>query len=239
MHRFGEKQGLFAGSASRRLCNAHAVNSCSSGIRCRRLAHSCVLQRGAITSAANDEKASQEQSPKSYANRLQSNPAYQRLKALKQQPQEAGEVHSSTVRHAWARHLKTHYPQARPNHLHHKVLKQPSQQAAQKPILRNPRQRRLRLNRTQVKHRQGLVTGKGTDQLDVKLLRQKKTIRRVSMLPPCLHRMQHGSQGHPYNLCQPCNKLHMLRQRRMRQCDMLTLLRASKSHRHWLLCSSG
>jgi len=48
------------------------------------------VRRGAIVRASSGETSPQEASAKPYTNRLQTNPAYQRLKALKQQPQEAG-----------------------------------------------------------------------------------------------------------------------------------------------------
>ncbi|KAL0032750.1 hypothetical protein WJX79_007652 [Trebouxia sp. C0005] len=48
------------------------------------------VRRGAIVGASHGESSRQETSAKPYTNRLQTNPAYQRLKARKQQPQEAG-----------------------------------------------------------------------------------------------------------------------------------------------------
>ncbi|KAL0017961.1 hypothetical protein WJX77_011475 [Trebouxia sp. C0004] len=48
------------------------------------------VRRGVIVRASSEETSPQETSAKPYTNRLQANPAYQRLKALKQQPQEAG-----------------------------------------------------------------------------------------------------------------------------------------------------
>lgn len=48
------------------------------------------VRRGAIVRASTGETSPQETSAKPYTNRLHTNPAYQRLKARKQQPQEAG-----------------------------------------------------------------------------------------------------------------------------------------------------
>lgn len=56
-------------------------------------------ERCAVSVVSKEDVAQTDGSPKSYSNRLQSNPAYQRLKARKQQPQGPGMPHACVLPH--------------------------------------------------------------------------------------------------------------------------------------------
>lgn len=207
------------------------------------------VRRGAIVGASHGESSRQETSAKPYTNRLQTNPAYQRLKARKQQPQEAGTSRNRCFCMQGPVHLVQYCERGREILLLQDLLHRMTK--AQKP----PATSRLVLvpwPRVPDLH-QVLVTDNGTDQYGsyLVILAKRQAISphlnsdRPSLMQHQQHRLRHlckilrKGPGHPCNPSQLCSRSHMHRQNQMHQCGMLILLRASRAQTQWPLCSFG